>query len=65
MKAPCKDCPDRHELCHMECERYLEYRKERDRMNEDRKAEKQLHWDLNQNASRALRAKLNRFKRDH
>ena len=25
---PCKDCPDRHETCHMECEKYAEFRKE-------------------------------------
>ncbi len=26
MKAPCYQCPDRHELCHAECEKYKEYR---------------------------------------
>ena len=65
MNAPCKNCPNRHELCHMTCEKYLKYREERDRMNEERRAVNQLHWDLNQNASRALRVKLNRYKRDH
>lgn len=65
MTAPCKDCADRHPLCHMDCPKYLEYRAIRDRMNEERKASKQLTWDVNQNATRALRAKLIRYKRDH
>ena len=25
---PCKDFPDRHEKCHMECEKYAAFRKE-------------------------------------
>jgi len=24
--SPCKDCPDRHEKCHMECEKYLNWK---------------------------------------
>ena len=27
-KPCCKDCPDRHEKCHMECEKYAAFRKE-------------------------------------
>ena len=26
-KAPCKDCPDRHEGCHAECEKYQAFSK--------------------------------------
>ena len=33
-KAPCKDCPDRKVGCHSTCEKYLEFRKERDELNE-------------------------------
>lgn len=65
MNAPCRGCPDRHPLCHMDCPKYLEFRAERDRINAERRAEKQLTWDTNQNAMRSLRVKLNRYKRDH
>lgn len=30
MKAPCKDCPDRHTGCHAECEKYQTFAKERE-----------------------------------
>ena len=39
MKAPCYQCPDRHVLCHSECEKYIAFRAERDRMNADRRIE--------------------------
>jgi hypothetical protein len=29
-KAPCKNCEDRHKLCHSHCEAYQEYAKERE-----------------------------------
>ena len=28
MNAPCKDCPDRHSVCHDSCERYQTFRRE-------------------------------------
>lgn len=33
MTAPCKDCQDRHEGCHGECERYKAYAAEREAIN--------------------------------
>lgn len=33
MKPPCKDCPDRKVGCHSTCQRYLDFRKEVDRVN--------------------------------
>lgn len=30
LSAPCKDCEDRHEGCHAECERYKVYKNERE-----------------------------------
>ena len=30
---PCKDCPDRHIGCHLDCERYLAWRKVYDEWN--------------------------------
>lgn len=28
VKAPCKDCPDRHLACHGSCEKFLKYREQ-------------------------------------
>ena len=28
--APCKDCEERHDVCHDHCEKYQEYKKERE-----------------------------------
>ena len=33
---PCRDCPDRTAECHADCERYLAYRAECDRMRRER-----------------------------
>lgn len=30
MQAPCKDCPDRHTLCHSTCEKYIAFNKYRE-----------------------------------
>lgn len=64
MKAPCKDCPDRHELCHAHCAKYLEYRAWRDKKNEEKLATSQLNW-ASDTQRQASRCKLNRYKRDH
>lgn len=32
MMCPCKGCDDRHTACHGKCEKYIEWRTERDRM---------------------------------
>ena len=42
MKAPCKDCPDRHYKCHSECDKYQAfdaYRKELNRKRLERSKE--------------------------
>ena len=31
--APCKDCKDRHRLCHSDCEKYIEFRKAKTDLN--------------------------------
>lgn len=46
MQAPCKDCPDRHYLCHSTCEKYREFRKHRDFILEQKRKEQQLIDDL-------------------
>jgi hypothetical protein len=43
MRAPCKDCPDRHELCHAHCEKYIEYRKQLDEVREKRMMEAEIN----------------------
>ena len=39
MNAPCKDCKDRHELCHSECELYMQYTEELERARMKRVSE--------------------------
>ena len=34
MKAPCKDCPNRHYACHDKCEKYKEFTDANQRMSE-------------------------------
>jgi hypothetical protein len=33
-KAPCKDCVDRHQLCHSTCEKYLAFKKEAEELKQ-------------------------------
>jgi hypothetical protein len=64
MRPPCKDCPDRHELCHATCERYLAYREERDRLNAEKYAECGSVW-ASETKQKSARKALNRYKREH
>lgn len=32
--CPCKDCNERHELCHAQCEKYAKWCKAKDEFNE-------------------------------
>jgi hypothetical protein len=47
----------------MECEKYLEYRKERDRMNLERQAMNESY--SNDEKAKAWRKKLNAYKKYH
>ena len=38
MKAPCKDCSERHQACHGSCIKYKEFRAELDKSNKAREA---------------------------
>lgn len=40
MNAPCKDCPDRHEICHDSYERYMEFRREREKIRAAKEQER-------------------------
>ena len=53
-KAPCKDCPDRHQGCHSECEKYIAFRKERDELNELRHQENEKYYSKFAKHNRAL-----------
>ena len=54
MGAPCYQCPDRHELCHMTCEKYLAYRAERDEQCRQRLTDRILNGVRNQRKQRAF-----------
>lgn len=41
IKSPCKDCPDREIRCHLTCEKYIEFKKESDKIREQRNAQKE------------------------
>ena len=38
-KSPCYKCPDRHQSCHTECEKYKKYKTKAEEMRELRKKE--------------------------
>lgn len=63
MRVPCKDCPDRHPLCHSDCERYKAYREDVDRRRTERQAEAG-GW-MSPEKQRAFRKKLNDYKKYH
>ena len=46
MKSPCMDCVDRHNLCHMECEKYREFRGTLDELNRKKAKENLLRVSL-------------------
>lgn len=54
MKVPCKNCPDRHNLCWDECERFRAYRKEKDRIAAAKRKENEL-TNAHQDRQRRLR----------
>ena len=33
IKAPCKNCPERHEACHDQCQKYIAFRDEKLKQN--------------------------------
>ena len=42
IKGPCRDCQDRTQNCHSECERYNQYRDKLDRYNDLRNKHQQV-----------------------
>ena len=43
INCPCKDCTDRHIACHCECEKYKEFKENREQINQEirKKAEQE------------------------
>ncbi len=61
MIAPCKGCTSRHMACHDQCERYKEYRKYLDEINERRKA----YNEVNADAEAVYQTARDRWMREH
>lgn len=40
MNAPCKDCPDRHGICHDSCERHIKFHREREKIRAAKEQER-------------------------
>lgn len=40
--APCKDCKERHDLCHSHCEKYLKWKKQHDEAKEALRRDKAI-----------------------
>ena len=46
MTPPCNKCPERRTGCHGECERYREYKSERDRLLTEQHKKSQVNRDI-------------------
>lgn len=46
MKSSCKDCEDRNPGCHGSCEKYREYRRCQDEINEKRRKTMEINEGL-------------------
>lgn len=62
MNAPCKDCPDRHQGCHCECEKYKVFRKERDEINSTIQKAKELEYAEHSRYRQAMKIRQKRKK---
>lgn len=55
MKAPCKDCTDRHYKCHSTCENYIQFKKESDRIRDKRGETRELEYGFKLIETRRLK----------
>ena len=46
LKAPCLNCPDRTMNCHSTCSLYINFKKENDKIREEKHKIKQMEQDL-------------------
>ena len=56
LKAPCLNCPDRTIVCHSNCELYINYKKENDKIREEK-------HKINQLAQEWYEFKVQRYKK--
>ena len=68
MKAvvPCKDCKNRSQGCHCNCDKYKKYKEEMNDINEN--IEKKKHWaktDIVKRGAIKYRGKNNKSLRNH
>ena len=63
MTAPCKDCPDRHPLCHSECPKYLAYKAEREEMRRERRLTRDVMAVRSMTFKKFERIRLNHDKK--
>lgn len=47
-KSPCKNCEDRHDWCHSECDRYKAFKAECDRVKDIKNRVSQTMIDCNE-----------------
>lgn len=52
IKPPCKDCQERHPHCHSECEAYLAYDADRQRIRKEKKVNSDMSWVLHRKGGR-------------
>lgn len=45
VKFPCKDCPDRHQACWSDCERYKQAKAEQDEKSQQKRKREQTERD--------------------
>lgn len=45
-KAPCLNCQDREVLCHSKCEKYISFRYELDKYNQEQLKEKIINQEI-------------------
>ena len=64
MTAPCWGCPERHESCHGQCERYQAYRAVKDEECRRRKLYRDTEFVRSANAQKAKARYLCQRKRE-
>ena len=63
-KGPCKNCDKRHVACHSECEEYIAYRKEADRVNKKRREFLQARVPVSYTAHKGACESMRKFYKE-
>ena len=65
MIPPCKDCPDRQIGCHSTCEKYIEFKKENDKLRKERFIQNQItQYAIEANDRRYNRIRKCKYKKE-